>query len=292
MRGGRPRIAPRPPAVSVRPVSETLREYARGAAGGLLFSLPLLYTMEVWWTGHTASPLRLLALLGGTVLLLLATSWAAGLRPDHRLREDLFEVAEELALGFATAAVVLLLLGQLPADASLAVWVGKLTVEGAVCALGVSVGTAQLGQAGGGDEDDDGDGASPGLARGLVGEAGFAALGAVLIAANVAPTEEVVLIAAEATRAELFGVAVLSLAGGLLLLLYSDARAAARRGAGGPLAEAAVTYAVGLAVSAVLLWVFGRFDAVGGMAALHQTVVLAFPATLGAAVGRLLLNRQ
>ncbi|HEX4668040.1 MAG TPA: DUF2391 family protein, partial [Chthoniobacterales bacterium] len=32
-------------------IGDSLREYARGIAGGLMFSLPLLYTMEVWWTG-------------------------------------------------------------------------------------------------------------------------------------------------------------------------------------------------------------------------------------------------
>ncbi len=42
------------------PVSNSLREYARGMAGGLMFSLPLLYTMEVWWTGFVAEPMRLL----------------------------------------------------------------------------------------------------------------------------------------------------------------------------------------------------------------------------------------
>jgi hypothetical protein len=33
---------------AVRSTGESLREYGRGVAGGLLFSLPLLYTVEVW----------------------------------------------------------------------------------------------------------------------------------------------------------------------------------------------------------------------------------------------------
>ncbi|MDQ3135846.1 MAG: TIGR02587 family membrane protein, partial [Acidobacteriota bacterium] len=38
----------------MRPIKKSLQEYARGVAGGLLFSLPLLYTMEVWWMGVVA----------------------------------------------------------------------------------------------------------------------------------------------------------------------------------------------------------------------------------------------
>ena len=44
--------------MAARPVSVTLRTYARGVVGGLLFSLPLLYTMEVWWAGFTMDPVR------------------------------------------------------------------------------------------------------------------------------------------------------------------------------------------------------------------------------------------
>jgi uncharacterized membrane protein len=53
-----------------RTLGRALREYARGVTGGLLFSLPLLYTMEVWWAGFIARPLHLLVyLLAGFLLL-------------------------------------------------------------------------------------------------------------------------------------------------------------------------------------------------------------------------------
>ncbi len=53
------------PAGHGRPSSESLREYGRGLAGGLLFSLPLIYTMEVWWAGIIAA---VVALLLGSLL--------------------------------------------------------------------------------------------------------------------------------------------------------------------------------------------------------------------------------
>ena len=55
----------------MRTVSQSLREYGRGVAGGLLFSLPLLYTMEVWWAGFTSHPFRLAAYVAETFTLLL-----------------------------------------------------------------------------------------------------------------------------------------------------------------------------------------------------------------------------
>jgi uncharacterized membrane protein len=44
-----------------------------------------------------------------------------------------------------------------------------------------------------------------------------------------------------------------------------------------------------LLVSAFVLWIFDRFAGLGPTAAVTVTVVLAFPAALGAATGRLVL---
>jgi putative integral membrane protein (TIGR02587 family) len=276
-------------ASAARPVPETLRVYARGVVGGLIFSLPLLYTMEVWEAGHTASPERLLALLLGTIGLLLAYNWAGGLRAAQGWGENLFEAAEELCLGFGTAAVVLFLLGQID-GASPGEWVGKVTLEGAIAAIGVSVGTEQLGDAEGAAVRGGREGRFPKI----VAELATAALGATLIAANVAPTDEVGIIAAEAGPAALLGLVIASVTLAGILLNATDMRGAdrlSRREAGlGPFRGTAVTYAVAVAVSALLLWVLGRFDGEGIRGMVNLSVVLALPATLGAAAGRLLLG--
>ena len=277
-------------AVPTRPISETLRVYARGVAGGLIFSLPLLYTMEVWAAGHTASPGRLLALLSGTIALLLAYNWAGGLRAAQGWGENLFEAAEELCLGLLTAAIVLLLIGQLDPGGSPGEWVGMVTLEGAIAAIGVSVGTEQLGVA----ESGAGPGGRSGRFPAIVGELATAALGATLIAANVAPTEEVAAVAFRASSGQLIGLMAVSVTLAALLLNASDFRGAdrlSRRDVGlGPLRGTAVTYAVAFVVAGLLLWVLGRFDGEAPSTMLARTVVLAFPAALGAAAGRLLLG--
>jgi uncharacterized membrane protein len=53
-----------------------------------------------------------------------------------------------------------------------------------------------------------------------------------------------------------------------------------------------VGYALALGVSACLLWLFGRFENAQIMPILHDTVVLGFPATLGAAAARLTLDTE
>ena len=39
-------------------------------AGALLFGMPFLYTMEVWWRGNSAGPARMLAALLSTYIAL------------------------------------------------------------------------------------------------------------------------------------------------------------------------------------------------------------------------------
>src|SRR5690242_11216263 len=127
-----------------RPTGESLREYGRGLAGGLIFSLPLLYTMEVWWSGFISSPERLLVALIGTFGLLLAYNNFAGIRHDFSAAEVVIDSVEELGLGIVTATLVLWLLGRIHRDMAIDELIGRVVVEAAIVAIGFSVGTAQL----------------------------------------------------------------------------------------------------------------------------------------------------
>ena len=99
-----------------RTVKQSLQEYLRGITGGLLFSLPLLYTMEVWWAGFTTHPLRLLIYVLATFTLLLGYNRYCGLRCDASPVEVVIDSVEEMGLGLLIAAFVLWLLGQLTFD--------------------------------------------------------------------------------------------------------------------------------------------------------------------------------
>jgi putative integral membrane protein (TIGR02587 family) len=128
-----------------RPVAQSLQEYGRGVAGGLLFSLQLLYTMEVWWTGFIAEPLRLLACTAVTFLLLLGYNRYGGMRPGTRLIDVIIDSVEEMGLGLVIATLVLFLLGQITHGMPHLEIIGKIVLEAMIVSIGVSVGTAQLG---------------------------------------------------------------------------------------------------------------------------------------------------
>ncbi len=129
----------------MRKVSKSLAEYGRGIIGGLLFSLPLLYTMEVWWAGFSSHPLHLILYVLATFLLLLGYNYYAGIRHDANLLEVVIDSVEEMGLGILISAIALVVLGRITLDMTLNEAVGKITIEAMTVAIGVSVGTAQLG---------------------------------------------------------------------------------------------------------------------------------------------------
>jgi putative integral membrane protein (TIGR02587 family) len=276
-----------------RSYDRSLREYARGVVGGLLFSLPLLYTMEVWWAGFVSRPSLLLLYLGVGFLLLFGYNRYAGLHQDASWWEVGFEAVEEMGLGLLVAAGILWLIGQIDGTMPASEIVGKVVVEAVTVAIGISVGSAQLGV---------GDGKHQGMAGresdrplSLAGQIVLAVCGAVLFASNVAPTEEIVLIAIESTRWQVVGLAVLSFAIGGIILFYSDFKGsdqvrAPQDGAGTMLLRTSLNYAVALAASAFILWFFGRFEGASAEVAVAQVVALGVAASLGASTGRILLG--
>lgn len=285
-----------------RPIDKSLQEYGRGIAGGLLFSLPLLFTMEVWWAGFTSHPWRLLLYVVATYILLIGYNYFGGLRHDTGWADVLIDSVEEMGLGLLISSTILLILGRVTFDMSASEFIGKIVIEAMTVAIGVSVGTAQLG---GGDGDT---GTGPGSsantrAAGATketthfgGQVVIAFCGAVLFAANVAPTEEIVLLATEISSWNLLGVALLSIALGALILFYSDFKGARRfahtGGAVAVMIGTVITYSIALTSSALILWFFGRFEGMSLIVCLAQTVVLGLAATLGASAGRLLLQTE
>lgn len=279
-----------------RPYGESLREYARGMVGGLLFSLPLLYTMEVWWAGFTADPAHLLLYLAIGFLLLFGYNRYAGLQRDESWFEIAFEAVEEMGISLFVAAGFLWLIGQIDATTHVNEMIGKIVVESVPVAIGVSVGASQLGQGRGEDQGMQGKEKGEEEPLSLAGQVVLALCGAVLFASNVAPTEEIVLIAVESTRWKTLSLAVLSFILAATILFYSDFRGSGSLHASGEggitrvLLRTGLHYTVALGASAFILWFFGRFDGLSPGSALTQIVVLGVAGSIGAAAGRLLLR--
>jgi putative integral membrane protein (TIGR02587 family) len=244
--------------------------------------------MEMWWTGFLAAPPRLLAGLVVTFCLLILYNLFAGLREDAGFSEVAIDSVEEMGIGLLAAALLLFLLGRIDLSMEPLEIVGKTVAEGLVMSIGVSIGTAQFGKAVKPEE------GGPGYRQHEPWRhLGLAACGAVVFAANVAPTEEIVILAGELTLTGLLSVLVLSILVGAMILHYSDftcSVAGTEAGIAAVVRGTTQSYAVALLVSAALLWFFGRFDGETPATMSAQTVVLGFAAMLGASAGRLLLQ--
>jgi putative integral membrane protein (TIGR02587 family) len=131
--------------------------------------------------------------------------------------------------------------------------------------------------------------------RATLSDVGATAVGAIFISANVAPTEEIPMLAAALTSGHqlaLIGVTLIITYGIVFASGFAPAQRPPRSTGifRGPLSETAMAYAVSLLVA---LGALVLFDQVGGadplMSAVTQVLVLGLPSAVGGAAGRLVL---
>jgi putative integral membrane protein (TIGR02587 family) len=274
------------------PVEDSLR----GIGGGLVLGLPLLYTMEVWWLGETATSARALAILLVTVVPVSLLVRTGGFREqiDVRAVDILVDTIVAIALGVVAAALVLFALQRVSLSTPWPMAVRMVVFEAAPFAVGAAIGRELFRRAPdevGGDEagpaeDDEG-------VRGTLWDLGATAVGAMFIASSIAPTDEVTMLTAGIEPHGLIALVVLSLLvsyGIVFLAGFSDQEK--RRKQTGvlqhPLTETVVAYVVSLIVAAGALWFFDKVDLRDpAVLTLHRTVVLGFPAAIGGAAGRI-----
>ncbi len=150
-------------------------------------------------------------------------------------------------------------------------------------AMGALLARRQLSGDGGGDTDED--------AASYFGELFLMAAGALFFALNIAPTEEIILIAYKATALHVLALIALSLL--LLHLIVFNAGFAGQEEADRPLHAfmhfTLPGYAIALGISLFALYVFGRMDGLSVQGVAQIAIVLGFPAAIGAAAARLLV---
>lgn len=270
------------------PVSETLKEYGRGIIGGLMFSLPLLYTMEMWWRGFTAPPEYLLISIVVTYALLLGYNRYAGMRKDNTWWEVGRDSFEELGMAIVLSFLVLWLFNRISFQMPVNVIVGKVVVEAMVVAIGISVGTAQLGQS---KEGGQGKGEEEKGTYDVLHDVTLSTCGAILFASSVAPTMEIIMLAFGSGKSSLLLLILISIGLSLVVLFFSNFTGAAAERPPAPkiVYDMVVSYSVALVTSFGMLWFFGRLEN-SLLLSCSEMVVLGFPATIGASAGRLLID--
>lgn len=261
-------------------------DLARAFGGAIVFSLPMLMTMEMWELGLSMPPLRLALLLLLTVPLLVGLSHFIGFEDTFGLKDDVVDAFAAYAVGFVAAAPVLVIFGVITGATPPAEIVGKVALQAVPGSIGALLTQAEFRAANGRQRKEQ---------RGDTygGEMFFMCVGAVFLSLNVAPTEEMILISYQMTPWHAFALALTS-----LVLMHAFVYSVEFRGqslvpAGTPgwsvfLRYTLVGYAICLAISAYMLWTFGRYDGLS-VEMVTVTTVLAFPAAVGAAVARLIL---
>ncbi|MBA2253615.1 MAG: TIGR02587 family membrane protein [Chloroflexi bacterium] len=268
-----------------------MTDFVRAVGGGLLIGLPLLYTQEMWSHAFALPGWKIVTLLAVAYAILVGYNHAIGFRRDLSFREVLIDSVEALGIGILVAFTALLLLGRIEPGTSLRDAVGKVALEGIVISFGAAIAAGQLrAQNDEGSAGDEGNDDADPFQRLYV-----AAGGALIFALNVAPTEEPVLIGIESGPWLLLGVVIATLLVTLGLVFYADFRGghtitASDTPLDHPVSETLAAYAISLAVSWLLLWAFGRLEGASLAAIVAMTVALGVVASLGAAVGRLLLG--
>jgi putative integral membrane protein (TIGR02587 family) len=255
----------------------------RGVAGAVLLGVPLLYTQEVWDHGATLDQWVILGLLALTFGLSVALSYVVGFRPG-RTHHPFEDAVVGAGVAMVLAFLLLWLLHRIQLDMPLENLFGIVALTSIPMGLGFAIGNALAPQEGGEGSE---------KMEGGPGDLLAAAGGAVVLALNIAPTEEPVRLGQELDWLRLALIVVVSLALPYLIVFEAEfggrhLRRAQDGATQSPETETFLAYLVAFTLSAGLLWAFGRLDGIDGPA-LASVVVLAFPASLGAALGRMLV---
>jgi putative integral membrane protein (TIGR02587 family) len=276
-------------------------DLVRGASGGFLFGIPLIYTMEVWWIGSYTEPPLMLTVLATTYIIVFLLNRTDGFRqmnPDDSGKAAMDSV-EALAISLVCTTLCLILLREINLETSLKEALGKIIFESVPFAIGIALARSIMRGKNGKtqqDSDDSNNQKQPSkksTRNNLFGDIGATLIGAIFIAFNIAPTDEVSMLSAAVSTPWLLGIVAASLVISYGIVFVAgfttqDVRLQHQGMFQRPLEETVLSYFVSLLSAAAMLWFFHRLDFTDPWTLwLSQTIILGFPATIGGAAGRL-----
>ena len=243
-------------------------------------------TMEMWELGVSIPPWRLALLTATTIPLLVGLSHYVGFEETSTLLDDVLDACAAYGVAVLTSAAVLYVFNVLQPGAPLLDMIGRVALQAVPASIGALLAQSQLGAASKRQERT----REPGYPGNLF----FMGVGALFLSFNVAPTEEVQLLAYKMDDRLTLILAVVT-----LLIMHAFVYGVEFSGSppeppGTPwwslfARYTVVGYAVALLIGLYVLWIFGRFDDREFHQVLGSGVVLAFPAAVGAAAARLIL---
>lgn len=283
--------------------SREFDDIVRGVSGGFLFGIPLLYTMEVWWIGSEISPSVMLSLLTTTFVIVFLLNRTEGFRKtqSQHFLDNVMDTVQILAIGIICVTFVLILLGEIQRGTPLNEAAGKIILESIPFALGAALARSFLS----GDRwscSDDENSNNPCDPRkkkdnvelqATLADIGATLIGAMIIAFNIAPTDEIPMLDASVTPPLLLAIIAASLviSYGIVFQAGFTTQQKRRQQQGifqRPLSETVASYLISLFAAAFMLFFFKRltFDDPWTVW-LNYTILLGFPASIGGAAGRI-----
>ena len=269
------------------------RHLARAFAGAILFSFPILMTMEMWFLGFYMDGSRLALFTLFTVPLLIGLSFYDGFEPTSCLKDDVVDTFVAYFVGFVCSAALLFLFGVINFEMSLIEVVGKISIQAVIGSFGAMFAQSLL--LGGSDEKDEQKEERQRDAS-YFGELFLMAVGAIFLALSVAPTEEMSLISYKMSDWHTFALMFVTLALMQAFFYAVEFRGHKEMNKGGEktffgvfLRFTSVGYAIALLISFYVLWTFGSIDEMDFAEKLKTVVVLGFPAAIGASASRFIL---
>lgn len=263
------------------------RGLARAFGGAIIFSLPLMMTMEMWHLGFYMAPSRLALLLLLGIPLLVGLSHFSGFEQTFRWRDDVVDTFVAYGVGFVSATALMLMMALLNFDMSLDEVIGRVALQALPGAIGAMLARSQFSI---GREDEE----RRKREAGYGGEIFLMIIGALFLAFNIAPTEEMILIAFQMTEWQAILLAIVSLLIMHAFVYSMEFEGQASVPPGTPWRSVFLRftlsgYALTLLISLYALWTFGRTEGTSLAEIVMMTVVLGFPAAVGAAAARLII---
>jgi putative integral membrane protein (TIGR02587 family) len=221
--------------------------------------------------------------------ILIGLSYFAGFERTFSWKEDAMDAFAAFGVGILTSAAMLALLAVITFDMTWGEIVGKVALQSVPASIGAMLGRKQLG----GGQDTQAEEERKAEA-GYGGELFLMLAGALFLALNVAPTEEMILIAYQMSPWHTLALGFVSIILLHVLVYTVGFSGQESRPEGGTFLSTffhftLAGYGIALFISFYVLWTFGRTEDVAPTEIASMVVVLGFPASLGAATARLVI---
>ena len=244
-------------------------------------------TMEMWQLGFHMARLPLALFIVVMIPVLIGLEYYTGFKDATTLLDEVADAATAYGVGLVASALVLALFNIISLDEPLSSVIGKVALQAVPASFGAMLANSLFG-------------IQNAAERRHKREVGFGgtlflmAVGSLFLAFNVAPTEEMILIAYVMTPWHALALVVVSIMV-LHAFVYSLEFSGQEDRPGGDgfwrsfWGYSLAGYGIALVVSLYVLWTFGRTDGVAPGQVAMMVTVLGFPSALGAAIARLVV---